>query len=130
MRFQIFAVIASALSLQVSAAPADNAVIPPEAENGPRYLPKTFAHSINGALDKVGYERISKSTNANRVRITYANRDNTSIVIGHSLAQGSPNPRGYDRGIGEFHLQPGQDSTIEYPEGYRGVSFVNLDSPG
>ncbi|TQV93835.1 hypothetical protein IF1G_07567 [Cordyceps javanica] len=122
MKFQLLATIAATLATQVIAAPS-------EFPNGPRIvkIDDSFPHGIGGALDKVGEPTTSnKQTNSDRVRITYINRDNTSIIIGHSLDPSSPNAGAY----GDFHLGVGQDRTLEYFNGFRGMAHINLDSPG
>lgn len=122
MQFQVLAALAATLASSVIAAPAENS-------NGPRIvtIDDSFPHGIGGALDKYDHPGSnSKQTNSDRVRITFQNRDNTSIIIGHSLDPSSPNAGSY----GDFHLGVNQDRTVEYFNGFRGIAHVNLDSPG
>ncbi|KAJ3492859.1 hypothetical protein NLG97_g5101 [Lecanicillium saksenae] len=122
MKFQVFAAIAATLATQVTAAPS-------EFPNGPKLvkIDKNFPHGVGGALDKVDHPMSNtKSTNSDRIRITYKNRDNTSIIIGHTANPNSPRLDLY----GDFHLGVGQDRTLEYFQGFLGMAHINLDSPG
>ncbi|OAA72829.1 hypothetical protein LEL_08613 [Akanthomyces lecanii RCEF 1005] len=122
MQFQVLAALAATLVSSVIAAPAEN-------PNGPRIvtIDENFPHGIGGALDKYDHpDSNSKQTNSDRVRITFQNRDNTSIIIGHSVDPRSPNAGSY----GDFHLGVGRDRTMEYFNGFRGMAHINLDSPG
>lgn len=121
MKFQVLAAFAATLATQVMAAS--------ESTDGPQIvkIDKNFPHGIGGALDKVDHPGSnSKQTNSDRVRITFQNRDNTSIIIGHSVDPSSPNAGSY----GDFHLGVNQDRTMEYFNGFRGMAHINLDSPG
>lgn len=122
MKFQVLAALAATLATSVMAAPS-------ESPSGPRIvkIDENFPHGIGGALDKVDHPGSnSKQTNSDRVRITYLNRDNTSIIIGHSLDPSSPNAGAY----GDFHIGVGGERTLEYFNGFRGMAHINLDSPG
>ncbi|KAJ6781188.1 hypothetical protein PWT90_05965 [Aphanocladium album] len=122
MKFQVLAAIAATLATQAIAAPT-------ESSDGPKIvnIDGSFPHGVGGALDKVDHPGSnSKQSNADRVRISFINRDNTSIIIGHSLDPSSPNPWNY----GDFHLGVGQDRVVEYFNGFRGMAHINLDSPG